>query len=158
MLPLLLPVMLRPPVADVLFFITPDCPISRKYAPEMERIRKAYAGRRVRCQLVFVDAQATSTTAAAWAKAYGVGVPLKLDPKQTLAQRLRVNVVPTAVVQDPAGRVRYFGRIDDRFPALRAERKSAAHTDLRDALDDLVAGRPVRHPRTEPVGCALPRP
>jgi peroxiredoxin len=52
-------------------------------------------------------------------------------------------------VLDERRRLRYQGRFDDsRIPARVTSR------DLRNALDDLVAGRKVRAPLTRPFGCA----
>jgi hypothetical protein len=51
--------------------------------------------------------------------------------------------------------VEYRGRIDDLYAALGRPRRQVTHPDLRDALDDLVAGKPVRTPRTEATGCYI---
>src|SRR5579862_2979084 len=41
--------------ANVLFFITNDCPISNFYAPEIQRICGDYASKGVACELVYSD-------------------------------------------------------------------------------------------------------
>src|SRR5215831_5865786 len=43
--------------AEVLFFITHDCPISNFYAPEIQRICTEYGGKSISCALVYVDPQ-----------------------------------------------------------------------------------------------------
>ena len=47
-------------------------------------------------------------------------------------------------------RLRYQGRFDD----ARLPERVTIH-DLRDALDDILAGRDVRRPETRPFGCSL---
>src|SRR3984957_21084696 len=41
--------------AEVLFFITNDCPIANSYAPEIQRICGDYAAKGVSCMLVYSD-------------------------------------------------------------------------------------------------------
>ena len=47
--------------------------------------------------------------------------------------------------------------LDNRYIALGKSRPAATVHDLREALDAIVAGKPVAHPRTEAVGCYIPR-
>jgi hypothetical protein len=53
-------------------------------------------------------------------------------------------------VFDSQRRLRYRGRIDDSRDPL-----SVKSADLRNALDDLTAGREVRVPDTKPFGCSI---
>ena len=55
----------------------------------------------------------------------------------------------------PDGTVLYRGRIDDLYIALGKRRDHVTAHDLRDALDEIVGGRPVGNPRTQAVGCSL---
>ena len=57
---------------------------------------------------------------------------------------------PHVLVFDRARKLRYQGRIEDgRDP------QDSKHRDLRDALDDLLAGKPVRVPETPAFGCSI---
>jgi hypothetical protein len=49
----------------------------------------------------------------------------------------------------------YLGRIDDRFPDLGVRREEPTTHELRDALDAVLAGKPVETPRTLAVGCFI---
>src|SRR4029453_13587004 len=40
---------------DLLFFLSTDCPISNRYAPEIERVCREYGPRGVRCFAVYQD-------------------------------------------------------------------------------------------------------
>jgi len=51
--------------------------------------------------------------------------------------------------------VLYLGRIDNRVEDFGKVRIQATEFDLRDALDAVLAGRPVPHPRTHALGCAI---
>ena len=62
----------------------------------------------------------------------------------------REQLLLVKVCHGVARRLRYQGRFDDaRLPA-----RVTSH-DLRNALDDLLAGREVRVPITRPFGCSL---
>jgi hypothetical protein len=63
-------------------------------------------------------------------------------------------VTPEAAVY-ASGRIVYHGRIDDRYVDLGLERPSPTVHDLGDALAAVLAGRPVKHPVTQPVGCFI---
>src|SRR5262249_22525069 len=58
-------------------------------------------------------------------------------------------------VLDHNGVLRYRGRIDDGWYARLKKNQQVTHNDLRDALDDLLAGKAVRTPVTKPIGCAV---
>src|SRR5262249_31154072 len=53
--------------------------------------------------------------------------------------------------------VRYRGRVDDQFSPSNHRAKPNRH-DLAIALEELLTGKPVSVPRTEPAGCPLERP
>ncbi len=57
---------------------------------------------------------------------------------------------------DTAGVVRYWGLIDDQFGIGYAHDK-AKKAFLEDALADILAGRQVRTPSTQSVGCRIAR-
>ncbi|MGV3615022.1 MAG: redoxin domain-containing protein [Fimbriimonas sp.] len=142
----------------VLFFLTEECPISRKYSPEMGRIAREYGTAKFRFYAVHVDPATTPARAQTHAKAFRLPFAALLDPYHKAATVAGAKVVPTAAVYDAKGRLRYLGRIDDRFPALGVMRHKAKREDLRMALDDLISGGPVEKPRTDAVGCTLPPP
>jgi hypothetical protein len=60
------------------------------------------------------------------------------------------------VILSPAGEVLYRGRVDDRFIDIGKTRYRPAHDDLREALDQILEGQPVRNPVTKVLGCAIP--
>jgi peroxiredoxin len=75
------------------------------------------------------------------------------DESQDVARAYGATNTPHLFVFDADLRLAYTGSIDDdnKFNA----RKKAEKLYLRDALDDLVAGRPVRLPETHAIGCTI---
>lgn len=141
----------------VLFLMLPDCPIARKYAPEIQRIHREFSGR-AGFRIVMQDPDLKAGEAETWRKEFGYAMPVLLDSKLNLARAWSATHTPTAVVLDRAGRVQYLGRIDDRFPKVGADRLTPKSRDLREALGAVLAGKKPRVQRTVVVGCLLPLP
>lgn len=143
--------------AVLLFFVTTDCPVANSYVPEMNRIHDAYAARGVLTFAVQADTTVAPNAAAAYAKDFHYGFPLLLDPHQQLVELSGATITPQAAVISPDGRVLYLGRIDNRVADFGKQRPQATENDLRDALDAVLAGKPVAHPFTKSIGCAINR-
>ena len=141
--------------AVVLFFVTTDCPLSNGYAPEMNRIEHAYAPRGVLFYAVQGDTTIPDEEVQRHAREFAYRFPALLDSRQILARHTGATVTPEAVVLSADGAVLYLGRIDNRVEDFGKTRVEATEFDLRDALDAILAGRPVPHPRTRALGCAI---
>ena len=77
-------------------------------------------------------------------------MPYLRDESQEVAAGFGAKVTPDLFVLDPEGRVRYRGAPDEDYSDPP---QNAAW--LRDALDDLLAGRDPARSETEPVGCSI---
>jgi hypothetical protein len=144
--------------AVVLYFIASDCPVSNRLLPEMLRIEREFAARRVRFFFVYPNSTETEATIRAHRIAFGIEHNTLTDPLETLAKLTAANVTPEAAVLVPNGsalRPVYTGRIDNRYLSLGTERPAATRHDLEDALAAVLAGRPVPQPGGPPVGCAF---
>ncbi|MBW8869059.1 MAG: redoxin domain-containing protein [Acidobacteria bacterium] len=156
-------VMLRPlepsGAANVLLFVATDCPIANGYAPEIQRMCKAYAPSGVRCQLIYEDVGVAAEAVRKHLAEYRYsGATAAIDGDAAIARRVNATVTPEAVVVDHAGTVRYRGRIDNQYETLGRPRRVVTAHDLQDALDAVIAGKPVSTPETEPVGCYIVSP
>jgi peroxiredoxin len=143
--------------AIVLFFVTTDCPVANSYVPEMNRVHDAYAQRGVAVYAVQAEATVPDAAVAKYAQEYRYGFPLLIDPRQELVRLANATVTPQAAVLSPDGKVLYLGRIDNRVEDFGKQRPQATQSDLRDALDAVLAGKPVAHPVTKSIGCAINR-
>ena len=142
--------------AVALVFVLADCPIANGYAPEIHRLCAAYGPRGVRFFLVQVDEDLSSRAAAEHAREYGYACPVVVDAGRVLVRRAGARMVPEAAVFGPDGERKYLGRIDDLYADLGKRRARATSLDLRDALDAVLADRPVTRPVTQAVGCFIP--
>ena len=139
------------------FFVSHDCPISNYYSQEIRRICDSYGAQGLRCELVYVDPNLTDSAARKHAQEYAHGTyPKVVDRKHDLVRSLHATVTPQVVVVRADKSIAYSGRIDNFYVALGRKRRVVTEHDLRDALDALVAGKPVEKPDTTPVGCFIP--
>lgn len=84
------------------------------------------------------------------AKAKGFNFPYLRDESQRVVESFGAACTPHVFAFDDARVLRYRGRIDDsRDPA------KVTTADLRNALDDILAGEPVKVPDTRPFGCSI---
>ncbi len=143
--------------AIVLFFAAPECPLSNGYVPEMNRIQETYVKRGVLTYAVLADTDVAPGVAARYAGDYRYGFPMLLDAKQELVRLAGATVTPQAAVLSGDGKLLYLGRVDNRVEDFGKRRTLVTSTDLRDALDAVLAGKPVAHTITKSIGCAIQR-
>jgi peroxiredoxin len=143
--------------AIVLLFVTTDCPLSNGYVPEMNRIDSAYEPRGVAFYAVQGDATVPLEAVREHVKEFIYNFPYLLDPEETLATFSGATTTPEAAVFSPEGSLLYLGRIDNRLEDFGKQRVQITEFDLRDALEAILAGKPVPRPRTKALGCAITR-
>lgn len=144
--------------AVVLLFIGVDCPISNRYAPELQRLYEEYAADDVAFWLVYAGPSDSAASAVTHRREYGYRIPAVLDPARTLVDRAGVSVTPEAAVFDADRRVIYRGRIDDRYVAFGQARPRPTRRDLALVLDAIRDGEPVEPTTTRAIGCFIPDP
>ena len=144
--------------AVVLVFTRADCPVSNRYAPEVSRLHGEYSARGVRFWLVYPDGATTKAQREAHRAEYGYRMPAIADADHKLAARAGAVVTPEAAVFVPKGRGWqrvYRGRIDDRYVDFGNYRSTPERHDLAEALDSVLAGKPVKVRETKSIGCAI---
>jgi AhpC/TSA family len=139
----------------VIVFIKRDCPISNAYASELAALGKDLAAKSVPLYLVHVERDLAAEKAAEHAKEFGLPAPVLLDPNRALVRAVGATMTPEAAVITHGGAVAYLGRIDDRHPKLGVRKPEPSKRDLREAIDAVLAGKPVPEPRTKAVGCII---
>jgi hypothetical protein len=144
--------------AQVLFFLSTECPISRFYASEIRRMCSVYASKGVGCGLVFEDLPHNPASVRQHLQEFGYrNLPAAIDVSYRVARKAGAVVTPQAVVLDKTNSIRYRGRIDDYYADLGKPRRQTTQRNLADALDAVLAGRAVTIPEAPAVGCAIPQ-
>jgi hypothetical protein len=139
----------------VLIFVSVDCPVSNRYAPDIKRLYDTFTARGIRFRLVYPNPLDNRDAISRHLAAFGYPPIADRDRAHTLVRMAGASVTPEAAVFDAHQRLVYRGRIDDRFVELGRERPAATRHDLRDALEATLAGKPVNPSRTQAVGCFI---
>jgi peroxiredoxin len=141
--------------AIVVFFTTTDCPLSNNDVPEMNRTQRDYQSRGVAFYAVQADTTIADADVVQHTKDYQFSFPVLFDPHQILVKMTGATTIPSAAVLTPDGTLLYLGRIDNRVEDFNVRRQEPTKFDLREALDAVLQGKPVAHPRTKAFGCAI---
>jgi hypothetical protein len=142
--------------ARLMIFVTSDCPISNYYAPEIQDICTANQSKGLTCSLVYEDVDLDAPRMRAHLKEYGYhDIAAVIDHDRAVARRAGATVTPQAALFGPDGRIRYRGRIDNRYEAFGKTRRVVTEHDLRDAIEALLDGRPVATAETPAFGCYI---
>jgi len=140
--------------AAVLFFIRADCPISNRFAPEIERIYEQYGQRGFDIHLVYSEPGLSADRIEAHRREYHLGAPAISDPEHRYITLAHIRATPSAAVF-VKGRLVYDGRIDNRFVSFSKTRTSGIQHDLTGVLDLIEAGKTPPLRETRAIGCAV---
>lgn len=134
----------------VVVFYADHCPCFRIHEERIRELAREYGPRGVRVMVVDSEVSATRERDARAATERGLPA-IAIDPGAKLADALDAEYATYTVVLDDQGRARYRGGIDSDKNVLHDDRR----TFLRDALDDLLAGKEPRNAEGKVLGCAL---
>lgn len=143
------------PRARVFLFTRTDCPISNRYAPEVNRLCGIFENQGVEFCLVYPDPDQTAEQIQHHVEEYGYNCRTLRDPYHDLVRLTGAQITPEAAVFDSTGQLVYLGRIDDRYVDFGKARAEASEHDLQEALQAVLEGNQVPNPRTKSVGCYI---
>ena len=140
---------------SVVFFTCNQCPYAKAFEPRLIEIANHYASKGVAFYAIDSndDARYSEETLANMkdrAVRAGYPYPYLKDGSSTTAKAYGARVTPHVYVVDSAGVVRYVGYVDN---SARPEERSK--TGLTDALDALLANKPVAVTSTHAFGCTI---
>ena len=140
---------------SVVFFTCNQCPYSKAFEPRLIEIAKAYEAKGVKFYAIDPNDEARfseETLANMKDRAVNRGYPYPYlkDGDSSIARAYGARVTPHVYVIDPGGVVRYVGYVDN---SARPEERTK--TGLTDALDSLLANRPVAVTSTRAFGCSI---
>jgi len=143
--------------ALVLLFVRSDCPISNRYAPDLQRLYQEYSPRGFEFRLIYPEPGLTPAAMEEHRREYAYTIPGAIDADHQYVKRTEVTVTPEVAVFVRGGLV-YRGRIDDRYVSVGKERPRALHHDLQDVLAAILTGETVAFHETAAIGCAIEKP
>ena len=138
----------------VLLFIRSDCPVSNRYAPDLQRAYERYSTKGVDFRLIYPESGLSTPAMEEHRKEYGYSIPAVLDADHHYVKWAGARMTPEVAVF-VRGKLIYRGRIDDRYVAIGKERPVPLHHDLEEVLTAVVAGKPLSFRETAAVGCVI---
>ncbi len=136
-------------------FLSFDCPVTTSSCSELAALSRAYP------EIGFLgltcETADNPSETAKRAKEFGLPFPVLNDSQQTVVNALKARITPEAFLLDAGFVLRYRGRINDRYAKRLIKNVQPSSNDLRQAVDELLAGKPVGLPATEAVGCPIVR-
>ena len=136
----------------VIIFIATRCPVSNGYNDRMEKLAEDYQSKGINV----IGINSNSTEPASEVKSHAAEKGLKFailkDDGNKIADRFGANHTPEAYVIDASGKLVYHGRIDNSQNTA-----NITSNDLRDALDAILAGKPIQKTTSVAFGCSIKR-
>jgi peroxiredoxin len=133
--------------AVVVLFLSTICPYSNYYNDLIRDMAAEFRKKGVLFLGVNSGRIETAEEVRAHAREHGHTFPIAKDPQAYVAGLLGARRTPEVFLLDHDGRLRYHGRVASKISS----------PDLKNALDSLLAGRPIRPAETKAFGCAIPR-
>ena len=136
----------------VIIFIATRCPVSNAYNDRMEKLAQDYKAKGINV----IGINSNNIEPAAEVKSHASEKHLTFailkDDGNKIADRLGATRTPEAYVIDAGGKLVYHGRIDNSQITA-----NITANDLRDALDQMIAGKPVTKTGGAAFGCSIKR-
>lgn len=142
--------------AIAVIFVGTECPLVQLYALRLRQLHEELAPKGVQLLAINSNVQDTAERVAEHAKQREFSFPVLKDTDQKVADLFQAARTPEAFVLDKDGVIRYRGRIDDQF-GIGFQRAQPTRRDLAEALNELIAGKPVSVAKTEVMGCKIGR-
>jgi peroxiredoxin len=143
---------LKGKAGTVLIFMATRCPVSNGYNERMEKLATDYAARGV--NVVGINANSTEPVEEVkqHAQQRGLTFTILKDKGNVIADRFDAQVTPETYLLDSAGKLVYHGPIDNsRNP------ENVTTNYLRDAIESVLAGKPVEKSEAKAFGCTIKR-
>jgi len=136
----------------VLIFIATKCPVSNNYNERMEKLAQDYKAKGINV----IGINSNVTEAAAEVKSHAgerhLSFTILKDNGNKIADQLGATRTPEVYVLDASLKLVYHGRIDNSQKV-----EGITSNDLRDTLDELLAGKPITKTGGVAFGCTIKR-
>ena len=139
--------------AVVVIFIATKCPYSNAYNDRMRDMAIAYGKQGVLFVGINSNKSEPAEEVGAHGKQHGFTFPLMKDPDNKVADLYDARHTPEVFVVDGAGKLRYHGRIDENYE----DPARVTSPDLKNALDAMIASKPIARAETKAFGCSIKR-
>jgi peroxiredoxin len=131
------------------------CPIARNALHTYKDLRDQYQDKGVAFLMINSNLQDSRNSIAKEAQEFGIDFPILVDETQLIGESLGIERTADAFVVDPkTWKVVYRGSLDDRL-GYETQKFAAANNYVADALDAVLADKPVKLAAVEAKGCIV---
>jgi peroxiredoxin len=136
----------------VLIFIAVQCPVSNAYNERMEKLAMDYRAKGINVIGINSNNTEDATAVKNHAAEKHLTFTILKDSRNKIADKLGATKTPEAYFLDANNKLLYHGRIDNS-----KEESGVNSSELRDALDATLAGKPVEKTTATAFGCSIKR-
>lgn len=136
----------------VLLFIAVQCPVSNAYNERMEKLAQDFKAKGINVIGINSNVAEDASAVKAHASENKLTFTILKDPGNKIADRLGATKTPEAYFISADNKLLYHGRIDNSRDAAGVN-----SSELRDALDLTLAGKPVEKTTATAFGCTIKR-
>jgi peroxiredoxin len=136
----------------VIMFWSCECPFVQPYTERISDLAKNYSEKGVTFWAVNSNTTEPTNRVKEHASEKGYPFPVLKDDNNVVADLFGAQRTPEVFVVDKNMTLVYHGRIDND-----KDESKVTSSDLRNALDELLAGKPVSNPTTVSFGCGVKR-
>ena len=137
---------------SVLIFISAQCPVSNAYNERMEALAQDFSKRGISVIGINANATESAEVVKAHAAEKHLTFPVLKDPGNKIADKLGAARTPEAYLLDGNNKLVYHGRIDNS-----KDESGVNSRELRDAMEALLAGKPITKTTAMAFGCSIKR-
>lgn len=141
--------------AQVLVFLSPECPLCQAYALTLKDLFEEYSGQGFEFLGIISGTSFTAEDANTFKKKYKLPFSFILDTTKKFSKIYNARITPQAIVISKTDSVLYSGRIDNWMYEIGKKRKKPTENSLKDALDDISNHREVKVSKTTAIGCFI---
>ncbi|HEX8337180.1 MAG TPA: thioredoxin family protein, partial [Pyrinomonadaceae bacterium] len=143
---------LKGKAGTVILFIATKCPVSNAYNARMQKLADDYRAKGFNVVGINSNVAEGAAEVKRHAADNGLNFIILKDPGNQIADRFGAQVTPEAYLLDASGKLVYHGRIDNSRNG-----DSITSTELRDAIEATLAGKPVEKAEVKAFGCSIKR-
>ncbi len=136
----------------VLIFMATRCPVSNAYNERMEKMAQEYRAKGVNVIGINSNYSEPAAEVKSHAGEKHLTFTILKDEGNKIADRMGAKVTPEAYLIDASNKLVYHGRIDNSRSA-----EGITSNDLRDAIDEMIAGKAVTKTGAVAFGCTIKR-
>jgi len=136
----------------VVMFWSVQCPFVQAYTDRINTLANEYSSKGITFWAVNANSTESMNEVKAHAMEKGYPFPVLKDVNNVVADMLGATRTPEVFLIDKDLEILYHGRIDDN-----REENKVTSSDLRHALDDVLAGNDVTIKSTKSFGCSIKR-